>query len=234
MNPKFSVTQGGRGLAHAEVRDHQFVVLEELATRYQVDGIELDFAAAPGGMPPLLRSEAARELAEAEQAKERDMTVERVTDLLRGRKVFDLGVELFPGMPHVPTHSPFMIDGQHLDGLRTVEDMSDGETVLGTKVGDRVLSTDPDTVFPIRAALAYDVARRVVTGPSSSGCFSPAMEDGDQERPLWTRMPKDEFKRMPRKGSVLYRTGRVERLRTSLFPMSFRVGCNKGSIWRGH
>jgi kynurenine formamidase len=28
--------------------------------------------------------------------------------LLRGRKVFDLGVELFPGMPHVPTHAPFL------------------------------------------------------------------------------------------------------------------------------
>jgi len=65
------------------------------------------------------------------------------------------------------THSPFMIDVEHMDGLRTVEDMSDGETVLGTKVGDRALSTDPDTLFPIRAALAYDVARRVVTGPQT-------------------------------------------------------------------
>ena len=36
------------------------------------------------------------------------------------------------------THSPFMIDAEHLDGLRTVEDSSDGETVLGTKVGDRL------------------------------------------------------------------------------------------------
>jgi hypothetical protein len=65
------------------------------------------------------------------------------------------------------THSPFMIDSDHLDGLRTVEDMSEGDTVLGTKVGDRALSTDADTLFPIRAALAYDVARRVVTGPQT-------------------------------------------------------------------
>jgi len=65
------------------------------------------------------------------------------------------------------THSPFMVDVDHMEGLRTVEDMSDGETVLGTKVGDRALSTDPDTLFPIRAALAYDVARRVVTGPQT-------------------------------------------------------------------
>src|SRR5512136_3044461 len=36
------------------------------------------------------------------------MTADSMADLLRGHKIFDLGVELFPGMPHVPTHSPFM------------------------------------------------------------------------------------------------------------------------------
>ncbi len=60
------------------------------------------------------------------------------------------------------THTPFMIDPEHLDGVRTVEDASAGEQVLGTKVGDRFLSADPDTLFPIRAALAYDVAGRAV------------------------------------------------------------------------
>jgi energy-coupling factor transporter ATP-binding protein EcfA2 len=60
------------------------------------------------------------------------------------------------------THTPFMIDPEHLDGVRTVEDASAGEQVLGTKVGDRFLSADPDTLFPIRAALAYDVAKRAV------------------------------------------------------------------------
>jgi hypothetical protein len=65
------------------------------------------------------------------------------------------------------THSPFMIDAEHIDGLRTVEDASAGETVLGTKVGDRFLSTNPDTMFPIRAALAYDVASRAVAGPQT-------------------------------------------------------------------
>ncbi len=60
------------------------------------------------------------------------------------------------------THTPFMIDPEHLDGVRTVEDASAGGQVLGTKVGDRFLSSDPDTLFPIRAALAYDVARRAV------------------------------------------------------------------------
>lgn len=61
IDPKLTVPNGGRGLAHQEVRDHQFAVLEELATRYAVEGVELDFAAAPGGMPPLLRLEDARE-----------------------------------------------------------------------------------------------------------------------------------------------------------------------------
>jgi len=29
------------------------------------------------------------------------MALDSVAEILRGRKVFDLGVELFPGMPHV-------------------------------------------------------------------------------------------------------------------------------------
>ena len=65
------------------------------------------------------------------------------------------------------THSPFMIDPEHLDGVRTVEDASNEDQVLGTKVGDRFLSNDQDTSFPIRAALAYDVARRAVLGPQT-------------------------------------------------------------------
>jgi hypothetical protein len=79
-----------------------------------------------------------------------------------------IGEKLLPAYQVIyTTHSPFMIDAGHLDGVRTVEDASEGETVLGTKVGDRALSADPDTLFPIRAAMAYDVARRVVTGPQT-------------------------------------------------------------------
>jgi len=36
------------------------------------------------------------------------MAPESLAGFFAGRKAFDLGVELFPGMPHVPTHSPFM------------------------------------------------------------------------------------------------------------------------------
>ena len=35
------------------------------------------------------------------------MNIEDVRAIARGSKVFDLGVELFPGMPHVPLHGPF-------------------------------------------------------------------------------------------------------------------------------
>ena len=60
MDAKLRVPEG-RGLAHPEVRDHQFAVLEELATQYDSNGVELDFAAAPGGMPLCLRPEDVRE-----------------------------------------------------------------------------------------------------------------------------------------------------------------------------
>ena len=93
MNPKFNVTEGGRGLAHAEVRDHQFAVLEELAARYQVDGLELDFAAAPGGMPPLLRAGDAREFTPV-------LTdyVGRIARMARGRtgKACHVAVRIYP------------------------------------------------------------------------------------------------------------------------------------------
>ena len=49
LDAKFSLEGGGRGYVHEEMRDHQFGVLEELATRYATEGVELDFAATPGG-----------------------------------------------------------------------------------------------------------------------------------------------------------------------------------------
>lgn len=62
------------------------------------------------------------------------------------------------------THSPFMIDPDHLVDVRTVEDLVvEGES-LGTKVGDQVLSTDVDTVFPLQAALGYDITQTLFVG----------------------------------------------------------------------
>jgi predicted ATP-dependent endonuclease of OLD family len=56
------------------------------------------------------------------------------------------------------THSPFMVPSDNLLSVRTVEDMvvyhEDGKPeVQGTKVGSEVLSTDPDTLFPLQSAM---------------------------------------------------------------------------------
>ena len=44
--------EGCLNLAHPEARDHQFAVLEELATEYSVEGIELDFGYPPFFLKP--------------------------------------------------------------------------------------------------------------------------------------------------------------------------------------
>ncbi len=66
------------------------------------------------------------------------------------------------------THSPFMVDADNLLGVRTVEDMTapDGST-LGTKVGDEVLSSDAETLFPLRAAMGYSITQSLFIGEHS-------------------------------------------------------------------
>lgn len=82
-------------------------------------------------------------------------------DLLRYMKT-----ELVPRHQVIyTTHSPFMIDSGDLLSCRTVEDASGvDDEVLGTKVGDRVLSSDGDTVFPLQAALGYDLTQTLFVG----------------------------------------------------------------------
>ena len=63
------------------------------------------------------------------------------------------------------THSPFMIDTDNILGVRTIEDtLNENGTPIGTKVGDRVLSADSDTLFPLRAALGYDITQTLFVG----------------------------------------------------------------------
>ena len=74
------------------------------------------------------------------------------------------------------THSPFMIDASKLSRARTVEKVA-SETMtaetqstgagLGTKVGDEVLSSDRDTLFPLQAALAYEISLPLFVGEHS-------------------------------------------------------------------
>ena len=74
------------------------------------------------------------------------------------------------------THSPFMIDASKLYRARTVEKVAadttagqpqPSEAALGTKVGDEVLSSDPDTLFPLQAALAYEISQPLFVGEHS-------------------------------------------------------------------
>ncbi|MHB1863414.1 MAG: ATP-dependent nuclease [Gemmatimonadaceae bacterium] len=62
------------------------------------------------------------------------------------------------------THSPFMIDPDNLLAARTVEDVEKDGKVLGTKVGDQVLSRDPDTISPLQKALDYEITQTLFIG----------------------------------------------------------------------
>lgn len=63
------------------------------------------------------------------------------------------------------THSPFMIDPEALLSVRIVEDVvtSSGE-ILGTKVREDVFTTETETVFPLQAALGYDITQTLFVG----------------------------------------------------------------------
>lgn len=62
------------------------------------------------------------------------------------------------------THSPFLIDPENLLAVRTVEDVFINGKVDGTKVGDQVFSTDADTLFPLQAALGYELTQTLFVG----------------------------------------------------------------------
>jgi hypothetical protein len=77
------------------------------------------------------------------------------------------------------THSPFMVDPNNLERARTVEDVAVAadhgyEQYLGTKVGDKAFSTDPDTLIPLRAALGYELTRSLASGQKTLLIESPA------------------------------------------------------------
>lgn len=67
------------------------------------------------------------------------------------------------------THSPFMIKSEALHRVRTVYDSEEGSII-----SDAIQEKDPDTLFPLQAALGYDIAQNLfvsknnllVEGPS--------------------------------------------------------------------
>lgn len=56
------------------------------------------------------------------------------------------------------THSPFMVQPNKLERVRIVEEK---DSEKGSKITEDVLTTDPDTLFPLQAALGYDLAQHL-------------------------------------------------------------------------
>lgn len=54
------------------------------------------------------------------------------------------------------THSPFMVAADKLHRIRTVLETEDG-----SKISDTLQEKDPDTLFPLQAALGYDIAQNL-------------------------------------------------------------------------
>ncbi|WP_338117617.1 AAA family ATPase [Tardiphaga robiniae] len=67
------------------------------------------------------------------------------------------------------THSPFMIDAKHFDRVRIVQDASiDGsEDIGGTEVLKDVYAASEDSLFPLQAALGYEMHQSLFVGPYS-------------------------------------------------------------------
>ena len=97
------------------------------------------------------------------------------------------------------THSPFMIQPDHLERARLVEDKGRD---TGSVTSSDVLTTDRDTLFPLQAALGYDIAQHlfiakdnlVVEGPSDflfmQTISARLIEDGREGLdPRWSIMP---------------------------------------------
>ena len=97
------------------------------------------------------------------------------------------------------THSPFMIQPDHLERARLVEDRG---REAGSITTSDVLTTDSDTLFPLQAALGYDIAQHlfiakdnlVVEGPSDflfmQTLSARLIEDGREGLdPRWSILP---------------------------------------------
>ncbi len=67
------------------------------------------------------------------------------------------------------THSPFMIDSNHLERVRTVYDSD-----AGSIVSDAIQEKDPDTLFPLQAALGYDIAQNLFISKNNLLVEGPA------------------------------------------------------------
>lgn len=69
------------------------------------------------------------------------------------------------------THSPFMVPADNLSSIRVVQDMVEMKGARriphGTKVRDDVLTQDRDTLFPLQAALGYELTQSLFVGQNT-------------------------------------------------------------------
>jgi len=72
------------------------------------------------------------------------------------------------------THSPFMVDLENIGHVRTVEDVVIGTRIEGTKVSEDFLRTEPDTFFPLQAALGYEITQTLFIGKHALLVEGPA------------------------------------------------------------
>lgn len=62
------------------------------------------------------------------------------------------------------THSPFMVEAGKLERVRVVEDKG---AKKGAVISSDVLTVSSDTLFPLQAALGYDIAQSLFIGPDN-------------------------------------------------------------------
>lgn len=67
------------------------------------------------------------------------------------------------------THSPFMVESNHLDRVRTCLETEDG-----TVISDSIQEKDPNTLFPLQAALGYDIAQNLFVSKNNLLVEGPA------------------------------------------------------------
>lgn len=67
------------------------------------------------------------------------------------------------------THSPFMVETEHLDRVRTCF-----ETEEGTVISESIQEKDPNTLFPLQAALGYDIAQNLFVSKNNLLVEGPA------------------------------------------------------------
>ena len=72
------------------------------------------------------------------------------------------------------THSPFMVDPEHFDRVRIVQDLSIesnsedlSDDQQGTRVITEILDATPDSLFPLQGALGYEIHQTLFIGPNN-------------------------------------------------------------------